>query len=86
MFYYRAYKATKFLMVADSICHASGSNGFDNQTRDQLAAWKKPGDVTMVPEARLFFPNGTDHSSRYISDGSYLRVKALTLGYNLPPN
>ena len=38
---------------------ASGSNGFDNQTIDQLAAWKKPGDITMVPEARLFYPNGT---------------------------
>ncbi len=63
---------------------ASGSNGFDNQTRDQLNSWKKPGDITMVPEARLFFANGTDNSSRYISDGSYLRVKAVTLGYNLP--
>ena len=63
----------------------SGSNGFDNQTTDQLAAWKKPGDITMVPEARLFFANGTDNSSRYISDGSYLRVKAITLGFNLSP-
>lgn len=63
---------------------ANGSNGFDNQTRDQLAAWKAPGDITRVPEARMFFPNGTDPSSRYISNGSYMRVKALTLGYNLP--
>jgi TonB-linked SusC/RagA family outer membrane protein len=63
---------------------ASGSNGFDNQTVDQLAAWKQPGDKTMVPEARLFYANGTDPSSRYISDGSYLRVKAVTIGYNLP--
>lgn len=62
---------------------SSGSNGFDNQTTDQLAAWKKPGDITMVPEARLFYPNGTDPSSRYISGGSYMRVKAVTLGYNL---
>lgn len=63
---------------------ASGSNGYDNQTTDQLAAWKKPGDITMVPEARLFYANGTNPSSRYISKGSYLRLKALTFGYNLP--
>ncbi len=63
---------------------ASGSNGFDNQTLDQLAAWDKPGDITMVPEARMFYANGTNNSSRYISDGSYLRVKAVTLAYNLP--
>jgi TonB-linked SusC/RagA family outer membrane protein len=65
---------------------SSASNGFDNQTIDQLAAWKKPGDITMVPEARLFYPNGTDNSSRYISDGSYMRVKSITLGYNLSKN
>lgn len=63
---------------------ASGSNGYDNQTTDQLAAWKKPGDITNVPEARLFYANGVDPSSRFISKGSYLRVKAVTLAYNLP--
>ena len=31
-----------------------------------------------------FIPNGTDPSSRYISDGSYLRVKSVSLGYTLP--
>ena len=38
----------------------------------------------MVPEARLFYSNGTNPSSRFISKGSYLRVRAVTLGYNLP--
>jgi len=63
---------------------ASGSNGYDNQTRDQLKAWKNPGDITMVPEARTFYANGVNASSRYIADGSYVRVKALTLSYALP--
>jgi TonB-linked SusC/RagA family outer membrane protein len=61
---------------------ASGAS-LDNQTPDQLKAWKKPGDITMVPQARWGYPNGTDPSSRYISDGSYMRVKSVTLGYNL---
>ncbi|GAC1586793.1 MAG: TonB-dependent receptor [Ginsengibacter sp.] len=63
---------------------ASGSNGFDNQTRDQLGAWKNPGDITNIPEARTFYSNGVNSSSRYIYDGSYLRVKAITLSYSLP--
>src|SRR5206468_230112 len=50
---------------------ASASNGYDNQTVDQLRAWKNPGDITDVPEARLFYSNGTNASSRYISNGSY---------------
>jgi TonB-linked SusC/RagA family outer membrane protein len=57
---------------------------FDNQTRDQLDRWQNPGDITDVPQARLFGANGTGESSRYISDGSYVRLKTLTLGYTLP--
>ncbi len=65
---------------------ASGSNGFDNQTKDQLNAWKKPGDITNVPQARLFSANGVNDSDRYLSDGSYLRLKNITFGYTLPSN
>lgn len=57
---------------------------FDNQTIDQLNRWQNPGDITDVPEARLFGSNGSNPSSRYISDGSYLRLKSVTLGYTLP--
>jgi TonB-dependent starch-binding outer membrane protein SusC len=63
---------------------SSGSNGYDNQTLDQLNSWKQPGDVTIVPEARRGLANGVDPSSRYILDGSYVRVKTLSLGYTIP--
>jgi TonB-dependent starch-binding outer membrane protein SusC len=57
---------------------------FDNQTKDQMRRWRNPGDVTDVPQARLFGANGTGESSRYVSDASYTRLKNVTLGYNLP--
>ncbi len=57
---------------------------FDNQTRDQLDRWQNPGDITDVPQARLFDSNGDENSTRYVSDGSYIRLKNLTFGYNLP--
>ncbi len=63
-----------------------GSDFFDNQTRDQLDRWQQPGDVTDVPRA-YFFGNeysGTKYSSRYLQDASYLRMKSVNLGYNLP--
>jgi TonB-dependent starch-binding outer membrane protein SusC len=56
---------------------------FDNQTRDQLRRWQNPGDVTDVPQLRLGYGNGINASSRYIEDGSYVRLKNLTLAYNL---
>lgn len=61
---------------------ASASNGFDNQTADQMNYWDKPGDITDVPEPRLFYSNGVGNSTRYLSSGSYLRLKTLTFGYN----
>jgi len=67
--------------------HWMESNGtfFDNQTTRILDAWQQPGDITDVPQARLNFENGNEfRSSRYISDGSYLRLKTLTFSYNLP--
>ena len=64
---------------------SSNASQYDNQTVDQLEAWQNPGDVTDVPENRLLFENGTaSRSSRYLSDASYLRVKTVTLGYEIP--
>jgi TonB-linked SusC/RagA family outer membrane protein len=57
---------------------------FDNQTVDQLRRWQNPGDITDVPQARYLGGNGTAESSRYVYDAGYLRLKTVTLGYNLP--
>lgn len=57
---------------------------FDNQTLDQLRRWQKPGDVTDVPQLRLGYDNGVAASSRYIYKGDYVRLKNITLAYNLP--
>ena len=62
---------------------ASGA-WFDNQTVDQMDRWQQPGDITDVPQARLGYSNGTRDSDRYLTDGSYLRVRSITLGYSLP--
>jgi TonB-linked SusC/RagA family outer membrane protein len=66
-----------------------GANGvwFDNQLRSQLDSWKKPGDVTDVPQARLGYDNGDQsRNSRYLSDGSYLKLRSLSLSYEMPKN
>lgn len=56
----------------------------DNQTKDQMLRWRQPGDITDVPQARFDEGNGTRPSSRWIYDGSYLRLKDVSLGYNFP--
>jgi hypothetical protein len=48
--------------------------------------WQKEGDVTDVPIAIQSDPklNGRDESTRWLEDGSYLRLKTVTLAYNIP--
>lgn len=56
----------------------------DNQTADQMRRWRKPGDITNVPQARYWFGNGNQRSSRFIVDGSFIRLRTVNFGYNLP--
>jgi TonB-linked SusC/RagA family outer membrane protein len=74
----------KIYNSAGQYMSSSAGNGFDNQTVDQLKYWDKPGDITDVPEPRLFYGNGVNASSRYLSSGTYVRLKTATLGYTLP--
>ncbi|GEO23723.1 SusC/RagA family TonB-linked outer membrane protein [Cyclobacterium qasimii] len=64
--------------------YANNANWFDNNTVAQMERWQEPGDLTDVPQARLGYCNGCSASSRYISDGSYLRLKTISLAYNFP--
>jgi TonB-linked SusC/RagA family outer membrane protein len=66
------------------IFSSNNAGWLDNQTKDQMNRWQSPGDITDVPQARFGESNGDRMSSRYIEDGSYLRLKDVTLGYNLP--
>jgi len=52
-----------------------------------LESWQKPGDVTDVPQ---FIYRNTSQSnalsSRFLEDGSFLRLRNVNLTYNLPSN
>lgn len=59
--------------------YLESGTGDDNQTTTMLRRWMKPGDITDVPRAG----DGLV-SSRFIENGSFMRIKNITLGYNLP--
>ena len=63
---------------------SANAEWWDNQTRDQLDRWQQSGDITDVPQTRFDHRNGSQHSSRYLHDGSYLRLRNLNVGYTLP--
>jgi len=73
------------IQMAGAPYMAANAAWFDNQTVDQLKSWKEPGDITMIPQARLGYSNGDQgRSSRYISDGDYLKLRSAILSYDLP--
>ena len=57
---------------------------FDNQSVDQLNRWQQPGDITNIPQARLFAGNGSAHSTRFLADADFIRLRNISLGYTLP--
>jgi TonB-linked SusC/RagA family outer membrane protein len=59
------------------------SNG--NSSTRVLGRWTGPGTSNDVPRAIAGDPNQNLRvSSYFVEDGSYLRIKVLTLGYNFP--
>jgi TonB-linked SusC/RagA family outer membrane protein len=62
-----------------------GGCTWDNLTTSTLARWQNPGDVTDVPRMSYDCSSGADViSSRYVEDGSFLRIGEITLSYRLP--
>lgn len=56
-----------------------------NQTTAVLNRWTGKGTSTTMPRAIFNDPNkNTRVSDRFIEDGSYLRIKNVTIGYTLP--
>ena len=57
-----------------------GMQNSKNQSVAVLDRWQQAGDITDIPKANdatSILP-----STRFVEDGSYVRLKALTLGYN----
>ena len=67
--------------------YAEVMKGLDNQTTAILDRWQQPGDVTQIPRATNADPNANNRvSSRFIEDGSYVKIKSVRLGYSFDSN
>ncbi|MFZ4562707.1 MAG: SusC/RagA family TonB-linked outer membrane protein [Bacteroidales bacterium] len=60
-----------------TLVYLESGTGEDNQTARMNGRWQKPGDITQFPKE-----GDSYKSSRFIEDGSFLRVKNITLSYN----
>ncbi|WP_245994876.1 SusC/RagA family TonB-linked outer membrane protein [Mangrovibacterium diazotrophicum] len=84
-FSYRGFNLNVFMQgsVGNDIFNASkgdtqGMYDLKNQSTEVLKRWRTPGQITDVPKAGF----NMQPSSYFIEDGTYLRVKDVTLSYN----
>jgi TonB-linked SusC/RagA family outer membrane protein len=50
-----------------------------------LRRWQKPGDITDVPKyVNSSTNNSSSFSTRFLQKGDFIRLRNITLGYNLP--
>ncbi len=89
-FRYRGFELFVFLqgVHGNDIYNASridyeGMFDHKNQSDAVLDRWTEPGQVTDIPKATSDMSN-IRNSTRFVEDGSYLRLKTLTLTYSLP--
>lgn len=58
---------------------------YDNMSTDLLSEWRKPGDVTNVPRPTTAGGNAfQSNTTRFLEDGSFWRLRNVTLGYTVP--
>ncbi len=73
--------------VGNDIYNASrieteGMYNGNNQSTAVLRRWKTPGQITDMPKASRTTENLVN-STRFVEDGSFFRLKSLTLSYNI---
>lgn len=83
-FSYKNFDLTVFLhgvfgndVFNGTMIYLESGVGEDNQTVNMVNRWKKPGDITKYPKA-----GDTFKSSRFIENGSFVRIKNVAFGYN----
>ncbi len=68
--------------------YAALMNSMDDPGRqvhvDIKNRWQRPGDITDVPKLTSEKNDYNSRSTRFLLDNDYLRLKALTIGYNVP--
>ncbi|MBO9657237.1 MAG: hypothetical protein J7527_00265, partial [Chitinophagaceae bacterium] len=69
----------------DMINLANPSYLFDNMSVELLNEWQKPGDVTNIPRPTSAGGNAfQSNTTRFLEDGSFWRLRNVTLGYTVP--
>ena len=71
-------------IVNQARMNAESMIGSDNQSKAVLRRWRNEGDQTDIPRALWGWGLNYLGSDRFVEDCSFVRLKTLSLSYNLP--
>jgi TonB-linked SusC/RagA family outer membrane protein len=79
----KIYNYMRMYMDADGLESVHNQMSLDNGLG--WSRWEEPGDIATHPKASTnAATNSRNKSSRFLEDGSYLRLRNVTLSFNLP--
>jgi TonB-dependent starch-binding outer membrane protein SusC len=99
-FFFYFQQGNKIMNMNDFFLVHGGTQANIGFVPRQLERWQKPGDITDIPRLTTFSGNPTanggaannyggnvaSQSTRYLEDGSFIRLRTVTLSYSLPAN
>ncbi|WP_231425167.1 SusC/RagA family TonB-linked outer membrane protein [Pedobacter sp. Leaf250] len=77
---------TGYQIINGTKINTTSMNGFNNQSTAVLRRWRAEGDITDMPRAAFATGYNFLGSDRYVEDGSYLRLRSITLKYDFNKN
>ncbi|WP_339740218.1 SusC/RagA family TonB-linked outer membrane protein [uncultured Sunxiuqinia sp.] len=88
---YKAFTVTTFFhgragqkVINQGRMSSESMYGRDNQSTATLRRWRSEGDQTDIPRALYNYGYNYLGSDRFVEDASYIRLKSLSLSYNMP--
>ncbi len=87
-FYFKS--GNKIFNYTRSFLETGGKNGVKRAMQaSSLNYWKKAGDTNVLPRPKSTqnadgSTNYEQQNSRFVEDGSFIRLRSVTFGYNLP--
>ena len=74
----------KYDIINRARMYSESMYNYNNQSVSVLNRWRYEGDETNIPKALSGRGYNWLGSDRFVEDGSFFRLKQLTLSYNLP--
>lgn len=77
------YKFGNYIYNTDYASLMKARNLGEQLSANVLNAWEKDGDITDVPKLTTASDNFNSRSTRWLQKGDFIRLKNISLGYNL---